>query len=281
MLESGFLTALFALGAAAAWGSGDFSGGLAVKRHNVYSVLLAAQLISAVPLLVLVLSFESVVPRIDDLLLGALGGVCGMIGLLNLYLGLAKGRMTIVAPLTAIVASVIPVVVGLLSDGMPTNVQAMGFVIALVAVWFLSSDGRRLEATPVELRFALLSGIGFAAFFVSLDQVSGETTLWPIWAARVASLIALSFFTVIYGKWRAPARSLLPIIALAGLFDVAGNYFFVMAAQAGRLDIATIISSLYPAITVMLAWLIFKERLKLQQGFGVAAALIAIVMITF
>ncbi|MEK8021088.1 MAG: DMT family transporter [Candidatus Parabeggiatoa sp.] len=279
MFENDLLTALFALGAMAAWGSGDFSGGLASKRHNVYSVLLAAQLISAIPLLILVLSFEFVVPRIGDLLLGGLGGVCGMIGLLNLYIGLARGRMSIVAPLAAIISGVIPVLIGILTDGVPTTIQIIGFVIALVAVWFLSSDGRRIEATPVELRFAIISGVGFAVFYVVIDRVSGETALWPVLAARVASLIALSLYTISRREWRSPTRSLLPLIALVGLLDTAGNYFFTMATQAGRLDVATIVSSLYPAITVMLAWVILKECLKLQQWLGVLAALIAIVMI--
>ncbi|OAD23528.1 membrane protein containing DUF6, transmembrane [Candidatus Thiomargarita nelsonii] len=260
MFETTLLTTFFALGATIAWGSGDFSGGLAVKRHNVYSVLLAAQLISFIPLLLLVLSFEFIVPQTADLLLGGLGGVCSMIGLLNLYTGLARGRMSIVAPLAAITASVIPVLIGILSDGPPTTVQSIGFIIALVAVWFLSSDGQRLEATAIELRFAIISGVGFAAFYVAIDRVSGDTALWPVLAARVASLIALSLYTISRRKWHTPTRSLLPLIALVGLLDTAGNYFFTMATQVGRLDVATIVSSLYPAITIMLAWLILKER---------------------
>ncbi len=275
------LTAIFALGATLAWGCGDFSGGLASRRHDVHSVVIAAQLISLAPLLILVMSFEFVVPQASDLLFASLGGVVGIFGLLNLYQGLSVGRMSVVAPLAAIIASAIPVLVGILADGLPTAIQLAGFTLALVAVWLLSGDGKRLDATAGELRFAIMGGIGFAAFYVSLDQVSGETILWPVLAARVASIVALSVYALSRRHWLAPPRSLLPLIVLTGLLDTAGNYFFTMATHTGRLDIATVVSSLYPGITVMLALVILKERLKLNQWFGVLAALVAIAMITF
>ena len=281
MYNNDLLTAILALGATLAWGCGDFSGGLASRRHDVHSVVIAAQLISLAPLLILVMSFEFVVPQASDLLFASLGGVVGIFGLLNLYQGLSVGRMSVVAPLAAIIASVIPVLVGILADGLPTAIQLAGFTLALVAVWLLSGDGKRLDATAGELRFAIMGGIGFAAFYVSLDQVSGETVLWPVLAARVASIVALSVYTLSRRHWLAPPRSLLPLIVLTGLLDTAGNYFFTMATHAGRLDIATVVSSLYPGITVMLALLVLRERLKLNQWFGVLAALVAIAMITF
>lgn len=279
MLETDILTALFALGAALAWGSGDFSGGLASRRHNVYSVLLTAQLVSIAPLLVLALVFEQAPPRASDLLAGAVGGVFGVIGLVSLYTGLARGRMGVVAPLTAIIASIIPVCISMMTEGAPTLWQTAGFAIALVAIWLLSSDGRRLEATPVELRFALLAGVGFAAFYLALDSFSGETALWPVFAARLASMSLLALYVSKRREWSMPPRPLLPLVALTGLLDTAGNFFFVLATQAGRLDVATVVSSLYPAITVLFAWLILKEHLKFKQRIGVLTALAAITMI--
>ena len=280
IFNNDLLTAIFALGATLAWGCGDFGGGLASRRHDAHSVVIVAQLISLAPLLILVVSFECVMPKGSDLLFGGLGGMVGVFGLLNLYQGLSVGRMSVVAPLGAIIASAIPVLVGILADGLPTAIQLAGFTLALVAVWLLSGDGKRLDATVGELRFAIMGGIGFAAFYVSLDQVSGETILWPVLAARVASIVALSAYTLSRRHWLAPPRSLLPLIVLTGLLDTAGNYFFTMAAHTGRLDIATVVSSLYPGITVMLALVILKERLKLNQWFGVLAAFVAIAMIT-
>ncbi|MEB4589718.1 DMT family transporter [Candidatus Thiothrix sp. Deng01] len=280
MLETDILTALFALGAALAWGSGDFSGGLASRRHNVYSVLLAAQLVSIAPLLVLALVFEQALPRASDLLAGAVGGVFGVVGLVSLYTGLARGRMGIVAPLAAIIASIIPVCIGMITEGAPTLWQTVGFAIALIAIWLLSSDGgRKLEATPVELRFALLAGVGFAAFYLALDSFSGETALWPVFAARLASMSLLALYVSKRRQWSMPPRPLLPLVALTGLLDTAGNFFFVLAAQAGRLDVATVVSSLYPAITVLFAWLILKEHLKFKQRIGVLTAFAAITLI--
>lgn len=279
MFETSVLSTIFALGAAFSWGSGDFCGGLAARRHNVYSVLVVAQLFSILPLLLLVLLFEWTIPRGSDLLFGAFGGVLGVIGLLSLYSGLAQGRMGIVAPLAAIVASIIPVCIGILTDGVPTQGQVIGFGIALLAIWFLSSDGSRLEATPTELRFAIIAGISFASFYIAMDNVSGETVLWPVFAARLAAVTILGLYVFSRSEWHAPRRSLLPLIALTGLLDTAGNYFFTLSTQAGRLDISTVVASLYPAITVLFAWLVLKEQLKIKQRLGVLAALFAIAMI--
>ncbi|WP_353570293.1 DMT family transporter [Candidatus Albibeggiatoa sp. nov. BB20] len=279
MLETDLLTIFFALGAVVTWGSGDFTGGFVTKRHPVYSTLLTGQLISIIPFFVLALSFEFVVPRMDDVLLSCLAGLGGMVGLLNLYSGLAQGRMSVVAPLVAITASILPIFVGIFTDGIPTLIQITGFFIAISAVWLLSSNGRQFDITSIELRFALTSGLGFAIFFILIDRISGDTALWPIVAARFASITALSLYVISRREWKPPTKALLPLMVLTGLFDTTGSYFFMMAAQVGRLDIATVISSLYPAITVILAWLILKERLKISQWFGVATALISVVMI--
>ncbi|MEK7989972.1 MAG: DMT family transporter [Thiotrichaceae bacterium] len=279
MLETNLLTIIFALGAMVTWGSGDFVGGFVTKRHPVYSTLLTGQLIGIIPFLILALYFEFFIPRLDDMLLSCVAGFGGMIGLLNLYSGLAKGRMSVVAPLTAITASIIPVFVGIFTEGVPTFIQITGFFIAIMAVWLLSSNGRKLDITAIELRFALTSGLGFATFLIFIDQISGETALWPLLAARFVSVTILSFYIISRGSWKPPTKALLPLIALTGLFDMMGSYFFIIAAHVGRLDIATIISGLYPAVTVILAWFILKERLKISQWFGVAAALISVAMI--
>lgn len=281
MFEHHILTILFALGAIITWGTGDFIGGVVTKRHRVYSVLLTAQFISIIPFILLALWFDFSIPRFDDILIGAVAGIGGMVGLLNLYSGLAQGRMGVVAPLTAIVASIIPVMVGIFIDGTPTLFQITGFAIAIAAIWLLSSDGNQLDATPIELRLALTSAMGFATFMILIDRTSGESFLWPVIAARFASISILFLYVTIRQDWQLPKKSLLPLVVLTGLCDTTGSYMFMMAAQSGRLDIATAVSSLYPAITVLLAWFILKEHLKLSQWLGVLAALIAVMMIAF
>ncbi|SEB14167.1 Uncharacterized membrane protein [Thiothrix caldifontis] len=273
------LAILWAIGSTFTWGTGDFTGGLAARKHNVYSVLLTAQLISLLPLILLTVSLETAVLNSSDLLLGCIAGLFGVIGLLNLYSGLASGRMSIVTPLAAMVACTIPVLVSVFTEGIPSLMQTGGFALALLAVWLLSSDGKHITASTTELRFALLSGLGFAGVFICLNATSGETALWPVLASRITSVTALSLYVVSQKRWHTPPLRFIPLIAVTGLLDTAGNYFFVMAGQHGRLDVITSVASLYPAVTVLWAWLLLKERLNLLQTLGIILALTAITLI--
>ena len=281
MIRAEVLAIAFGLASAASWGSGDFSGGFATRRGNVYSVVIISQLIGAVFLIGLGFSFSERIPPPENLLLGGMAGVAVAIGLVALYLGLASGRMGIVAPVTAVVAASIPVLVGLFREGLPSGSQLIGFGIGLVAVWLLSSagDGGAIQAR--ELGLAVTAGLGFGLFFILIDRVSQSAVLWPLVAARIASVSFLLILATARRTWETPARNQLPLIALAGVFDASGSTFFALATRQGRLDIAAVLSSLYPAATVLLAWLILKERLMPQQWMGVVAALVALVLIAW
>ncbi len=280
-MGSEFLAIAFGLASAASWGSGDFSGGLASRRSSVYSVVIISQLIGAVFLVTLAFSLGENIPSADNLILGGIAGVSGAIGLVALYLGLASGRMGAVAPVTAMVAAAIPVLFSLLTEGLPAISQLVGFGMGLIAVWLLSSGGDGGAIQARELGLALTAGLGFGLFFILIDQVSQSAVFWPLVAARMASLSFLIILTIVRRGWERPARKQLSPIALAGIFDTGGNTFFVLATRMGRLDIAAVLSSLYPAATVLLAWLILKERLMPQQWLGVAAALVALVLIAW
>lgn len=273
------LTTLFMIGAMVSWGTGDFCGGLISKRHSVYSVLLTAQLISILPLLILVLLFEKTL-LFQDIVFGSLSGLGGMIGLLHLYKGLAQGRMVIVAPLTAMIMCIIPVLVGIMIDGVATVLQMGGFMIALMAIWLVSSDGRRLSVTILELRLAVIAGVTMGGACIAIDQGTGQTVLGLTLVARITSISLLLLYVIHQKQWRTPKPEFLPLIATAGLCDVLGNYCFTTAVLAGRLDVATMVSSLYPVVTIALAWLVLKERLQMRQWSGIFSALLAIVLIT-
>jgi len=131
------------------------------------------------------------------------------------------------------------------------------------------------------LGLTVTAGLGFGAFFVLIDRVSESAVLWPLAAARIASVGFLLMLTVARRGWERPAINLLPLIVLSGIFDTGGTTFFALATRMGRLDIATVLSSLYPAATVLLAWLFLKERLVPRQWLGVVAALVALVLIAF
>jgi drug/metabolite transporter (DMT)-like permease len=278
------LAVAYGLASAAVWGAGDFSGGLATKRGNVYVVVLLAQIVGLVCLLALALLLEGALPPTRDLLFGALAGLAGVIGILALYTGLARGRMGVVAPMTAVLTASIPVIVGISTDGLPSILVLVGFGLAVTAVWLLSGGGKADGIRRDELGLALLAGLGFALFFVFIDQISTGVIFWPLTAARMASVPLLLLF-LLGRRWRSITttqlpRSLLPIIALSGILDSGGNYFFALATQSGRLDIAAVLASLYPASTVLLARLILKETLGARQWLGIGVALIALVLIT-
>lgn len=280
MIGSELSSVFYGLASALSWGTGDFSGGLATKRSSVYGVVLGSQFLGAIFLTLIALALAEPFPAWPDLLYGAVAGLAGVLGLLALYRGLAEGRMGVVAPVAAVVTAIVPVVIGFVIEGLPALPQAVGLGLALVAVWFISGAGTTLDVRGGELRLPVLAGLGFGLFFILIDRVSVGAVLWPLVAARVASVTML-------GLWAGPRQAIpttwrvVPVIALAGIFDSGGNAFFALAAQSGRLDIAVVLSSFYPATTVLLAWLILKERLSLPQWAGVAAALAAVVLIAW
>ena len=279
LISSEVLAMAYALAAAASWGAADFSGGFATKRHNVYSVILVAHVVSGILLFALALVVGEPISSWYDLFLGALAGLFNVCGLMALYSGLASGRMGIVAPVAGVVTAAFPIGVGLFLEGLPSIVQLMGFAVGLIAVWLLSGAGSHATIESRELALPVLAGLGLALFYIIIDQVSQDAILWPLVAGRMVSVTFLLFLLTITRQWDRPATNQLPIITLAGIFDIGGKGFFVLATQTGRLDIASLLSSLYPAMTVLLAWLILKERLIGQQWVGVIVMIVALVLI--
>jgi drug/metabolite transporter (DMT)-like permease len=279
MAGSEALAVVYGLASAASWGAGDFTGGFASKRSSVYSVIVISQLVGALFLVGLTFALAESMPSLDNLILGGIAGLSGAIGLVALYTGLARGRMAIVAPFTAVVAAFFPVIVGIVSEGLPAPRQLVGFGAALIAIWFLSQAGNGSALRLNELALPFLAGLGFGLFYILIDRVSQAAILWPLVAARVASISMLSLLIAVRRQAKAPPTNQLFIVALAGALDAGGNAFFALATQVGRLDISAVLASLYPAATVLLAWFILKERLVRQQWLGVVAALIALVLI--
>lgn len=277
------LTAVFhGLAAAASWGAGDFSGGVATKRGHVYPVVLLSHIVGISGLLLLIALFGEPMPASRDLFIGALGGISGAIGVLALYTGLARGRMGIVAPLTAVVTAIVPVLFGLFLEGLPQLIQLAGFGVALLAVWLISGDNGDNPAGLRwrDLRLPIVSGLGFGLFFIFIDQVSDNAILWPLVGARTASILMMAALVLANRQQMRPGSGQFGYIILAGVFDVSGNAFFALATSLGRLDVASVLSSLYPVTTVLLARFILDERLSRRQGAGVAAALAAVILIT-
>jgi drug/metabolite transporter (DMT)-like permease len=275
----GLSTVAFALAASLTWGAGDFSGGLATRRAQVLSVVVGAYAVGLIMLIALALVWSEPFPTTLDLMWGSVAGLAGAVGLVAFYQALAVGRMGIVAPIAAMLSAALPVLFGAFFEGLPGLLQLIGFVLALIAVGLISGLGV-VKGRPKGSGLALLAGLGFGSFFILISRVSNGGVFWPLATARLSSLLFLLAVVLIRRQKVLPEKSVWPVVFLAGALDVAGNVFFVLATHAGRLDVAAILSSLYPAVTVLLATIILKERVTRLQAIGIFVALVAIPLIS-
>jgi drug/metabolite transporter (DMT)-like permease len=271
-------TLIFGLAASLSWGSGDFSGGLASRRANATSVVIVDYAVGFVLLVSLALIWREPAPAPADLLWGGLAGLVGLVGILAFYSALARGVMGIVAPVSAVLTAILPVLFSAFTQGAPTLLQVSGFVLALLAIGLISRP-QGTNGPPRGLGLAMLAGCGFGCFFILISRVHPATTFWSLAAARAAAVVPLLVLLRLRRKPIQPGRAVMRLVVLAGILDAVGNAFFVFAAHSGRLDVAAVLSSLYPAATVVLAMLVLRERATRIQGIGILLALLAIPLI--
>lgn len=268
----------FGVASAVAWGAGDFSGGLATRRASVFRVTVLGHTVGLSLLVALAFAVSEPLAPMVDLAWGGAAGVAGGIGGAALFRALAVGRMGVASPLTAVIAVAVSVLFGALVEGLPEAVHVVGFALAVVGIWFVARP-EGSGARPQGIGLAIIGGLGFGGFFVLLDQAGANTVFWPLAAARATSLVLILGLALAAGReWR-PQRTLLRLVPLAATLDIGGSAFFVLAAQVGRLDVAAVLSSLYPAATVLLARAVLREHVTRAQGIGIAAALAAILLI--
>lgn len=274
-----FATVIFGLAASLCWGSGDFNGGLASRRSNSSSVVIAAYAVGFVLLVGLALLWREPFPSLLDMLWGGLAGLAGGVGLISFYSALSIGRMGIAAPVSAVLTASLPVLFSALTQGLPSLIQLGGFVLALLAIALISRP-ERAKGRPEGIGLALLAGCGFGCFFILISRVSPSATFWPLAMARFTSVLFLLIVVRIRQQPVLPKMTVAPLVLLAGVLDAIGNAFFVLAAHTGRLDIAAVLSSLYPAATMLLAAILLRERVTRVQGVGILLALIAVPLIS-
>jgi len=220
------------------------------------------------------------------MLLGAASSLVGLGGLLMLYRALASGQMTIAAPVSALFAALIPVLFGLFSLGVPSPATLTGFGLAFLAVWFISqsstSGGSPLKGmlNLVGLRLPLLSGFFFGCYFLVIHRATLHPFFWPLVAARLAGFLAFGIYALLTRQPALPPREVWGLCLVNGIIDIAGNGFYVLSAQAGRIDVAAVLGALYPASTVLLAWVVLKERINWLQAVGILLAFVAIILFT-
>jgi drug/metabolite transporter (DMT)-like permease len=266
------------LSAAASWGAADFSGGIAAKTANVFGVVVVAHAVGLVFMLLLAVLSAERIPGWNSLLWGIVAGLVGGIGLAAFYKALAVGKMGVNAPLASVITAVLPLLFSFRTEGLPHAVQMIGFALAMLSIWLITAQ-RGAAGSSRGMGLAVVAGIGFSGFLLFVKLAGSEAIFWPLVSARAASfLLMMGIILLVSGDWK-PSRASVPYILLAGILDSGANALYVAATQRGRLDVAAILSSLYPASTVILARLVLKECLSRLQTAGMAAALIAVSLI--
>jgi drug/metabolite transporter (DMT)-like permease len=287
------------------YGASDFIGGLASRRSSTLSVVVISQLAGLVVLLLLLPILPSATPTHSDLLWGLLAGVGGAAGITLLYRGLAIGRMSLVSPITAVVAAIVPLSFGLLTHERPSMLALVGVAIALIAVVLVSttempgepasnaapglvgSQHARETARAIQnwwsqpgLIEAVLSGIGIGIFYVLIAHTNRNSGLWPLACSRSASMSIVALLALTMSRSLVPARGSLAAIIFAGIIDMLANALYLVGTRYGLLSIVAVLASLYPASTVLLARVVLHEKLTKLQVAGVGCALAAVALIS-
>jgi drug/metabolite transporter (DMT)-like permease len=266
------------LAAAAAWGAGDFGGGLASRRAPVYGVVLVSQATGMLLSGAGAVALGETIPGPADILICFVAGILGAFGITMLYQGLAIGRMGIVAPVTGVLAAVIPVIAGFLTEGVPHPIVVVGIVIAVVAVVLVSRVAGETGGRS-GLREALIAGTAIGFFGVAIAQLSQGNVLSALTLIRLfQGVLVILAVVVTRAVWR-PTGSILPALVVIGVLDTLGNAFYLIAVQTGQLAIASVLSAMYPVMTIILAAIVLREPITRGHTVGIVLAAIAIALI--
>jgi drug/metabolite transporter (DMT)-like permease len=281
----GTASAGLGLCSAAFWGGSDFAGGWGSRRAPALLIVTSGQIVSGAFLAFLCFALHVPAPAFHYSILAMVGGFEGALSLVIFYRALAIGAMGLTAALTGLLTALIPVLFSFVRDSLPGPVNLAGLAIGCAAIWLITqqaaatTDVRPPGAGSNALLLSALSGIGFGCQLVLLKIASNGGVLWSLTWTRIAGVGGL-LITLAILRSRAPVKAFLAISLVAGILDTLGNLFYVLAAQAGRLDIAAMVSSLYPAVTILLAAILLRERPSRRQMAGIGLALAAVVMLS-
>ena len=273
---------LLGLAAAIAYGIGDFVGALASRAHSAVTVLLYSYPVGAVLIAAMLPLFPGAVTG-RTVLFGAVGGLSGLVGVVIMYTLMVTAPMNVISPVTAVLAAIVPVVFGVLIGERPQLAAWFGILLGIAAVVLVSRTTDDHPHGRIALRviaLAAVSGLGFGFYFIFLARAGADSGLWPLVISRIASAVV-----IVPIAWQrrafAPVRGrMLAIVLAAGVFDALANMFFLLATREGLLSLASVLTSLYPAVTVMLAVGVLHEHTSRVQRIGLGLAAAAIVLIT-
>jgi hypothetical protein len=262
------------------YGAADYTGGRATRQSPVFAVLVLSQAAGLAGILVAAAAVPDTTIRLSDLLWGAAAGASGVVGLALLYRALATTVAAVASPAAALVGAAAPVIVGALMGEQPGITGWIGIGIAIPAVLLLTAERHSGEGTERALLLGVLAGLGFGGFFVFISRTSGDSGLWPLASSKIASIvIALAVVALTDGKLIVNRASRVPAVA-AGVLDMGANVLFLLASRIGLLAISGVVSSLYPAPTVILASLLDKQTISAVRVVGLILALAGVALMT-
>lgn len=270
-------TAAYGLAAVLAWGTSDFLGGYATRRANAFLFTTVVNIGGLVLMGILASTVHVQFPSGRSVAWVLAGGISGGASLAIFYRALSSGRMGLTAPVAAVLSAAIPTIFSIFSEGMPGKIPITGFFLAAVGLWLITraEDGN----TPEGIGLAVLAGIGFAGFYLCVRQAGDGSALWIATFTRCGGLLITGAIVLLQRNFRDITAAGVRWGIVTGCIDSLGTLLFVRASQTGRLDEAVVISSLYPAITVLLARMFLKEHFTRWRFVGLLAALAAVPMI--
>ncbi len=267
----------FSLAAVFAWGASDFLGGYASRRANAFLVTTTAHASGLILMWTLASATHAPFPSGRSLAWALVAGTSGGTALAIFYRALAMGRMGLTAPVAALLGAAIPTAFGMFTEGFPGTIRVSGFLLAGIGIWLISrtEDGTGSEG----IGLAALAGLGFAGFYMGMREAGDGSALWLATFTRTGGLIVTGMIVIFTRSFREITPAGVRWGMLAGCLDVTGTALFVRASQTGRLDAAVVLTSLYPAITVLLAHLILREHFTRWKAVGILAAMLAVPLI--
>jgi len=272
-----FVSAAYALASVVAWGTSDFLGGYATRRANAFLFTTVVNLGGLALVTTLATASHASFLSGRSVLWVLAGGASGGAALAIFYRALSSGRMGLTAPVAAVLGAGIPTIFSIFTDGLPSKIPLIGFAFAVMGLWLItrSEEGH----TPDGIGFAVLAGIGFAGFYLCVHKAGDGSAFWIATFTRAGGLIITALIVLLLRNFHEITAAGVRWGVLTGCIDSMGTMLFVRASQTGRLDEAVVISSLYPAVTVLLARIVLKEHFTRWRFVGLIAALAAVPMI--
>lgn len=264
------------------YGAADFCGGLASRRSAVFAVLVFSQACGLALALSATVALGTAVPAWRDLAWGAAAGAAGAIGIAALYTALATTIVAVASPIAAVVGAVLPLLLGVAMGDRPGVLSWVGVGLAFPAILLLTAGpggttgGGKLRRAVL---LGIVSGAGFGIFFAAVSRTSAGSGLWPLVAARATTVLFVAGFAGATRRSLRLSRGTVPLAVAAGLMDMGANVAFLLASRSGMLTLVAVISSLYPAPTVVLAWIVMREKVTWPRGAGLALSLAGVALI--